>query len=142
MREFEKEGVIGELHKYYYATVGNAGFPSGWGIAIAGTILFAPTVKEIGTTVQIWTTGMPALSISFTIVAPQRVQVPHVLVRITASTPSATNSFANVDAYFFAFATEVPLPTVATVICGDSYFNENLEEAKKEVLEMVKNWLI
>lgn len=27
---------------------------------------------------------------------------------------------------------------VATVICGDSYFNENLEDAKKEILEMVK----
>ena len=29
---------------------------------------------------------------------------------------------------------------VATVICGDSYFNENLEEAKKEVLDMVKKY--
>src|SRR5699024_2148032 len=27
---------------------------------------------------------------------------------------------------------------VATVICGDSYFNENLEEAKAAVLDMVK----
>lgn len=27
---------------------------------------------------------------------------------------------------------------VATIICGDSYFNENLEEAKAEILEMVK----
>lgn len=27
---------------------------------------------------------------------------------------------------------------VATVICGDSYFNENLEDAKKEVLELIK----
>ena len=29
---------------------------------------------------------------------------------------------------------------VATVICGDSYFNENLEEAKAEILEMVKKY--
>jgi len=29
---------------------------------------------------------------------------------------------------------------VATVICGDSYFNENLEEAKKVVLDMVKGY--
>jgi glycine reductase complex component B subunit gamma len=29
---------------------------------------------------------------------------------------------------------------VATVICGDSYFGENLEEAKDEVLEMVKKY--
>lgn len=29
---------------------------------------------------------------------------------------------------------------VATVICGDSYFNENLEEAKVEILDMVKKY--
>lgn len=28
---------------------------------------------------------------------------------------------------------------VATVICGDSYFNENLEEAQKTILEMIKS---
>ncbi|OPJ55775.1 glycine reductase complex component B subunit gamma [Alkalithermobacter paradoxus] len=29
---------------------------------------------------------------------------------------------------------------VATIVCGDSYFNENLETAKKEVLDMVKGF--
>lgn len=29
---------------------------------------------------------------------------------------------------------------VATIICGDSYFNENMEEATKEILEMVKKY--
>ena len=29
---------------------------------------------------------------------------------------------------------------VATVICGDSYFNENLDKAKAEVLEMIKSY--
>ncbi len=29
---------------------------------------------------------------------------------------------------------------VATVICGDSYFNENLEETKKTIVEMVKKY--
>lgn len=29
---------------------------------------------------------------------------------------------------------------VATVICGDSYFNENTEEAKTEIIEMVKKY--
>jgi len=29
---------------------------------------------------------------------------------------------------------------VATIICGDSYFNENLEEATEEILQMVKNY--
>lgn len=36
-----------------------------------------------------------------------------------------------------AFAGEAEI--VATVICGDSYFNENLESAKAEVLEMIKS---
>lgn len=27
---------------------------------------------------------------------------------------------------------------VATVVCGDSYFNENLESVQKELLEMIK----
>jgi hypothetical protein len=39
---------------------------------------------EIGTMEQACTIVSPALSISLTIVAPQRVQVPHVDVRITA----------------------------------------------------------
>lgn len=30
---------------------------------------------------------------------------------------------------------------VATVICGDSYFGENIEEAKKEILELVKGYI-
>ena len=29
---------------------------------------------------------------------------------------------------------------VATVICGDSYFNENIEEASQEILDMVKKY--
>lgn len=29
---------------------------------------------------------------------------------------------------------------VATVICGDSYFNENIEEAKAEILDMIKSY--
>jgi len=29
---------------------------------------------------------------------------------------------------------------VATVICGDSYFNENVDEAKKEIIEMIKRY--
>ena len=78
----------------------------------AGTIRLAPTVSEIGTTVHICTTGMPALSISFTIVAPQRVQVPQVDVSIAHSTSSLIRVLAISVANFFAFATDVPLPTV------------------------------
>lgn len=97
---------------FFSSSLSSAGLPSGCGIAIAGTILFAPTVIEIGVTVQICTTGIPALSISFTIVAPQRVQVPQVEVRITASTPSAFNFCEYSAANAFADATDVPFPTV------------------------------
>ena len=81
-------------------------------MAIVGTILFAPTVSEIGVTVHRCTTGRPARSISLTIVAPQRVQVPQVDVRRTASTPSAINLLAISSANFLAEATAVPFPVV------------------------------
>lgn len=28
---------------------------------------------------------------------------------------------------------------IATIVCGDSYFNENLDKAKADILEMVKS---
>ncbi len=80
-------------------------------MAIAGTILFAPTVWEIGTIVQTCTTGS-LRSISFTIVAPQRVQVPQVEVRMTAVTPSATSLLTISAPNLLALATAVPFPTV------------------------------
>lgn len=88
------------------------GFPRGYGIPIAGTILFAPIVFEIGTTVQICTTGMPTRSISFTIVAPQRVQVPHVDVRITAPILSSLSFPTKSSPNAFAFPVAVPVPVV------------------------------
>ena len=72
----------------------SSGSPSGWGMATLGTMRLAPTVFEIGTIEQICAVGMPACSNSLTIVAPQRVQVPHVEVSITAWTPTFTNSVA------------------------------------------------
>lgn len=39
-------------------------------------------------------------------------------------------------AFTQAFGEEAEI--VATIICGDSYFNENVEEAKAKVLEMIK----
>jgi len=81
-------------------------------MAIAGTILFAPTVNEIGTTVHTWTIGKPTLSISFSIDAPHLVQVPQVDVIITPSTPSAKSSCAYSFEYLTEFATDVPFPTV------------------------------
>lgn len=77
-----------------------------------GTILLAPTVKDIGTIVARWTTGTPDLSISFTIVAPQRVQVPHVDVNKTPSTPCVLSSLPISSPNLLALATDVPVPTV------------------------------
>jgi hypothetical protein len=87
-------------------------FFTGFGIAIVGIILLAPTVNDTGVIVHMCTTGIPALSISLTNVAPQRVQVPHVEVKITASTPSANNSSAVKAPNFLEEATAVPFPTV------------------------------
>ncbi len=58
------------------------------------------------------TTAIPVASIAFTIVAPQRVQVPQVDVRITASTPSFLSLSPISALNFFELATEVPFPTV------------------------------
>jgi glycine reductase len=41
------------------------------------------------------------------------------------------------QAFNMAFGEEAEI--VATVVCGDNYFNENLEKAKAEVLEMIKS---
>ena len=90
------------------------GSPRGYGIPTPGTILFAPIVREIGTTVAICTTAIPTLSISFTIVAPQRVQVPHVEVNITALTLSFNNFLEKSSPNPLAFPTEVPVPVVET----------------------------
>jgi hypothetical protein len=78
-----------------------------------GTMRLAPTVFEIVMMEQTCTVGRPARSSSLTIVAPQRVQVPHVLVRITACTPSFTSRAAISLPKRCAWATEVALPTVA-----------------------------
>jgi len=57
-------------------------------------ILLEPTICATGVIEHIWAVGIPTLSISFTIVAPQRVDVPQVDVNITPETPSARRSVA------------------------------------------------
>ena len=81
----------------------------------AGTTLLAPTVIEIGVTVQMWTTGIPAASMRLAIVAPQRVQVPQVEVINTPSTFAAFSSSAMASPKDAAYSTSVPLPTVTKV---------------------------
>ena len=79
---------------------------------MVGTILLAPTDLDIVVIVAMCTTAIPNLSISFKIVAPQRVQVPHVEVRITPSTPSFFSSSPISFPNLMAFPTDVPVPVV------------------------------
>lgn len=81
-------------------------------MACAPEIRTAPTVFEMGVTVQICTQGMPAFSNSFTIVAPQRVQVPQVDVRIAAETCASNSSCAIFCPIRIASETAVELPVV------------------------------
>ena len=79
---------------------------------MVGTILLAPTVKETGTKLHIWTIVKPALSNTFTMVAPQRVQVPHVEPRTIALTQSSLRRGTISVAIRLASASVVPVPTV------------------------------
>lgn len=81
-------------------------------MATAGIILIAPTVLDIGVTVHICAAGIPTFSISLTIVAPQRVQVPQVDVIITPSTPLSNNSWAISFPIRVPSATDVEFPVV------------------------------
>ena len=40
-------------------------------------------------------------------------------------------------AFSASFGNEAEI--VGTIICGDSYFNENIDKAEKQILEMVKD---
>lgn len=79
---------------------------------IVGTILFAPTVRDTGIRLHICTIGKPAFSNSFTIVAPQRVQVPQVEPMMMAVTPSSLRNGIISRAILLASASVVPVPTV------------------------------
>jgi CRISPR type III-A-associated RAMP protein Csm5 len=72
----------------------------------------APTDCDMVVIVAMCTIGMPYFSISFTIVAPQRVQVPQVEVRMTPSTPASFSSLPISAPNLIAFPTAVPVPVV------------------------------
>ena len=84
----------------------------GYGIATAGKILLAPTDLLIGTMVHKCTTGIPIESIAFTIVAPQRVQVPQADVKIAPSIPRSFNVNAMPSPNSSARVTDIEFPTV------------------------------
>jgi hypothetical protein len=69
-------------------------FPKGHTIFVPLIILLDPTIVATGRMEQTWAVGIPPRSNSFVSVAPQRVLVPQVEVRITPDTPSALRSAA------------------------------------------------
>ena len=89
-----------------------ASSPTGLTILVAGTIRFEPTVRATGVIEQTWAAGMPTLSISLPSVAPQRVLVPQVEVRMTPDTPSAWSSRAIVSPSFLITSTLEATPVV------------------------------
>ncbi len=82
-------------------------------IAIPGIIRLEPVTLATGVILVIWAVGRPAISNSLTIVAPQRVQLPQVLVIITAFTLAAINSAAISLPMRLASFRAVRLPVVA-----------------------------
>ena len=78
----------------------------------AGTIRFAPTITATGVIVDTCTVGRPARSSSLAIAAPQRVLVPQVEVRMTASTPAALSLAAISRPMRWLWASVVATPVV------------------------------
>jgi hypothetical protein len=87
-------------------------FPRGFTILLPTTILFDPTMSATGVMEHTWAVGMPTRSNSLTSVAPQRVLVPQVEVRITPDTPSALSS----SAIFFPILLTVPTILATPVV--------------------------
>lgn len=85
------QGLIHELAARCFSSSGrSSGLPSGCGMDTVGTMRLAPMLNEMGTMVHICTTGTSAVSsMLLASVAPQRVHVPQVEVRITPSTCAA-----------------------------------------------------
>lgn len=96
---------------YSWSSV-KAGSPSRYGTAFPCRIRETPSDSGmVGIAVQ-RATGIPNRSISFVIVAPQRLQVPQVAVRMAACTWASTNSRAISRPNWRARATGMTLPTV------------------------------
>ena len=81
-------------------------------IFAACMIRFEPTIWATGTIAQMWAVGIPALSSSLVSVAPQRVLVPHVEVRMTPDTPPSLRSSAMASPIFLMVSTILATPVV------------------------------
>ena len=82
------------LRNSFSSSGSKSAFPRGLTILLPAMIRLDPTMDATGMMEQIWAVGIPILSISLANVAPQRVLVPHVEVRMAPETPSALRSSA------------------------------------------------
>ena len=80
-------------------------------MARPGMIRLGPIDSASGTIVEMKAVGIPCRSNSFAIVAPQRVHVPQVAVKMTPSTDEARSSRAISPAKRRALVVLAPLPT-------------------------------
>ena len=78
----------------------------------AGTIRQDPIDCAIEVMAQTWAVGRPAFSSSRESVAPQRVLVPHVDVKIAPDTPASLSFSAIAVPIFIESAEPVATPTV------------------------------
>ena len=93
-------------------SIGRLGFPAGEVKLPPNIILLAPTFCAIDVKPVICAVGMPTLSNSFVIVAPQRVQVPQVVVISAALTPAFLSSSAMDLPIALLLSMFVPTPQV------------------------------
>ena len=80
-----------------------------------GTMRLTPSENGIRWSAEYMTVGMPARSSSLTIVAPQRLQVPQVAVKMTARIPSRLSSSASSRPNFCARSSGAALPVVTYI---------------------------
>ena len=90
----------------------SVGSPHTYSILLPLTTRGAPVVRARENMAEIMATGIPAFSISFATVAPQRLQVPQVATRSAPSTSFDFNSSAIAAPILRASATAVPTPLV------------------------------
>ena len=74
---------------FFCSSRGKEASERGFVIATPLIILLLPVTFATGVMFVIWAVGIPDFSSSLTIVAPQRVQLPQVLTKITPSTFSS-----------------------------------------------------
>ena len=87
-------------------------FPRGFTILLPATIRLDPTMSATGIMEHTWAVVIPTRSSSLANVAPQRVLVPQVEVRMTPDTPSALSSSAILLPILLMVSTTLATPVV------------------------------